>query len=57
MKMPFAQHGIGCAGKTVQQMTRSDYDRYDLLIGMDSWNIRNMRNICTRVTKAATKRV
>ena len=27
-------------------MTRSDYDRYDLLIGMDSWNIRNMRNIC-----------
>ena len=28
------------------QMTRSDYNRFDLLIGMDSWNIRNMRNIC-----------
>jgi protein-tyrosine phosphatase len=41
-----AEHGIGCAGKTARQMTRSDYDRYDLLIGMDSWNIRNMRNIC-----------
>ena len=27
-------------------MTRSDYDRFDLLIGMDTWNIRNMRNIC-----------
>ena len=32
--------------KTARQMTRSDYERYDLLIGMDSWNIRNMRNIC-----------
>lgn len=41
-----AEHGISCAGKTARQMTRSDYDRYDLLIGMDSWNIRNMRNIC-----------
>ena len=41
-----AEHGIGCSGKTARQMTRSDYDRYDLLIGMYSWNIRNMRNIC-----------
>ena len=41
-----AEHGIECAGKTARQMTRSDYDRFDLLIGMDSWNIRNMRNIC-----------
>ncbi len=41
-----AEHGISCEGKTARQMTRSDYNRYDLLIGMDSWNIRNMRNIC-----------
>ena len=27
-------------------MTRADYDRYDLLIGMDSANIRNMMRIC-----------
>ena len=27
-------------------MTRSDYDRFDLLIGMDQWNIRNMTRIC-----------
>ncbi len=40
-----AEHGIGCQGKTARQMTRSDYGRYDLLIGMDSYNIRNMRNI------------
>ena len=41
-----AEHGISCQGKTARQMTRSDYDRFDLLIGMDTWNIRNMRNIC-----------
>ena len=41
-----AEHHIGCQGKTARQMTRSDYDRFDLLVGMDSWNIRNMRNIC-----------
>ena len=40
------QNGIGCKGKTARQMTRSDYDRFDLLIGMDEWNIRNMNRIC-----------
>ena len=38
-----AEHGIGCLGKTARQMTRSDYD---LLVGMDAWNIRNMNRIC-----------
>ena len=41
-----AEHGISCQGKTARQMRRSDYDRYDLLIGMDAWNIRNMKNTC-----------
>ena len=41
-----AEHGIGCKGKTARQMTRRDYDRFDLLIGMDAWNIRNMNRIC-----------
>ena len=41
-----AEHGIGCQGKTARQMTRSDYDRFHLLVGMDSWNIRNMNRIC-----------
>jgi len=41
-----AEHDIMCHGKTARQMTRSDYHRYDLLIGMDSWNIRNMQRIC-----------
>ena len=41
-----AEHGIACNGKTARQMTRSDYQRFDLLIGMDSYNIRNMERIC-----------
>ena len=41
-----AQHGISCAGKTARRMTRADYDRYDLLIGMDDENLRDMRRIC-----------
>lgn len=41
-----AEHGIGCQGKTARQMTRSDYERFDLLVGMDAWNIRNMTRIC-----------
>ena len=41
-----AEHGISCKGKTARQMRRADYDRFDLLIGMDEWNIRNMNSIC-----------
>lgn len=41
-----AEHGIGCAGKTARQLTKADYSQYDLLIGMDSANLRNMRRIC-----------
>ena len=41
-----AEHGINCSGKTARQLTRADYDRYDLLIGMDNANLRNMRRIC-----------
>lgn len=41
-----AEHGIGCAGKTARQMTAADYREYDLLIGMDCANLRNMRRIC-----------
>ena len=45
-KRKLAQHGISCKGKIARQMTRSDYERFDLLIGMDSWNLRNMSHIC-----------
>ena len=42
------QHGIGCQGKQAVQLRRADYDRYDYLIGMDRWNMRNMLRIVGR---------
>ena len=44
-KAELAKHGIGCAGKTAVQLKRSDYDKYDYFIGMDTANIRNMNRI------------
>ena len=40
-----AEHGISCAGKTARQLTRGDYGAYDLLIGMDRANLRNMTRL------------
>lgn len=40
-----AKHGIACAGKRAVQLTKADYNHYDLLIGMDENNIRNMMRI------------
>ena len=41
-----AEHGISCAGKTSRQLTREDYGAWDLLIGMDTDNLRGMGRIC-----------
>ena len=41
-----AEHGISCSGKTARQLRHSDYDHYDLLIGMDQYNLRNMLRMC-----------
>lgn len=38
-------HGISCEGKRAVQLQKSDYDKYDLFVGMDSANIRNMHRI------------
>lgn len=40
-----AEHGLSCAGKTARRLTQSDYDEYDLLIGMDRMNYRNMQRL------------
>ena len=40
-----AKHGIDPAGKRAVQLQKSDYEKYDLFIGMDSANIRNMHRI------------
>lgn len=41
-----AEHDIDCSGKTARQLKNSDYEQYDLLIGMERANIRNMYRIC-----------
>ena len=41
-----AAKGIDCTGKTARQMTKADYDNFDLLIGMDDENVCRMRAIC-----------
>ena len=41
-----AEHGISCDGHATRQLTNQDYDAYDLLIGMDSANLRDMYRIC-----------
>ena len=47
-KAELALHGISCSGKRAVQLKKSDYDQYDLFIGMDSANIRNMERILGR---------
>ena len=39
------QLGISTTGKYAVQMKRSDYEKYDYIIGMDNWNYRNMLRI------------
>lgn len=39
------QVGIPVIPHRAVQMTAADYDRYDFLIGMDDWNIKNMTRI------------
>lgn len=41
-----AEHGIGCSGHAARQLQNSDYEKYDLLIGMDRANLRDMYRIC-----------
>ena len=40
-----AEHGISCAGKEAQRLTKADYEDYDYLIGMDSENMRWMQRM------------
>ena len=44
-KAELAKHGFSCNGKRAVQLKKSDYDKYDLFIGMDSANIRNILRI------------
>ncbi len=40
-----ARHGLSCEGKRAVQVTKKDYEGYDLLICMDGNNVRNLLRI------------
>jgi protein-tyrosine phosphatase len=44
-KRKLAEHGISCEGKRAVRMKKEDYEKYDLLIGAEQVNVRNMERI------------
>ena len=44
-KAELAKHGISCEGKRAVQLQKEDYVNYDLLIAMDSNNLRNIHRM------------
>lgn len=44
-RQELAKHGIGCNGKYAVQLKKSDYEKYDFFLCMDSSNIRNALRI------------
>ena len=49
--------GIPCGDHRAVQLKRSDYEKYDYLIGMDDWNMRNMRRILGEDTEGKVYRL
>ncbi len=41
-----AEHGIDCSGHHARQITKKDYEYYDLLIAMDRENLYYINRIC-----------
>lgn len=56
-KQKLALYNISCAGKKAVQMKKSDYDKYDYLLGMDNANIRNMIRIANNEDEHKIKRL
>ena len=40
-----SRHGLSCKGKYAVQVSRRDYDKYDMFVIMDDWNRRNIMRI------------
>lgn len=49
--------GIACGGHTARQLQQSEVANWDLLLGMDSANIRNMQRICNNENSQKIKRL
>ena len=45
MRRVLEERGYDCSGKTARRVTRSDYDLFDLIIGMDDENIWDLRRL------------
>ena len=46
-----AVHGIDCAGHSARRITAADYDKYDMIIGMDSENMCSMMRVLSNDPK------
>ena len=44
-RQKLAQFNISVSGKTARQMTKKDYEEFDYIIAMDSFNTRNIARI------------
>lgn len=38
-----ARHGIACDGKRARKLVKADFEKYDYLIAMEQYNLRNIR--------------
>ena len=52
-----SRHGIGCTGFAARQLRREDFLHYDLLIGMDGENIRDMERLGGRDGRKKIRRM
>lgn len=39
------KHGVPCGDRRARQVRRSDYEVYDLIVGMDEANMRSLRRV------------
>lgn len=46
-----ARHGLSCKGKYAVQLSRGDYDKYDMFVIMDEWNEMRIGGILGRDTE------
>ncbi len=51
------RHGIVPDGKRAVQLRASDYDKYDLFVCMDSYNLRNIKRIFPRDEEGKVKKL
>ncbi len=44
-RQELAKHGVGCPGHVARMATTADYDKYDIIIGMDQANIKDLNTL------------